>query len=65
MARQRKNSAADNKTSCGICGGKGHVYRAYLEPGVAHQFARELRPCPKCNVKINKQSRHYIFRNDK
>lgn len=33
---------------CPICGGRGYVFRAYVEPEVAANYALDRRPCPKC-----------------
>jgi hypothetical protein len=44
--------------SCALCGGKGQVYRGYVEPQIAFQYARDLRPCPRCTQEFLKGANH-------
>lgn len=35
---------------CFLCNDTGRIYRAYLEPDVSYQRAKDLVPCSRCNT---------------
>jgi len=48
MPRAKQVREKKPEPKCKICGDTGLVYRAYLEPECAQQYAKDLRQCPKC-----------------
>lgn len=35
--------------NCYLCGDKGSVYRAFIDPNCGLERARNLVPCPRCS----------------